>query len=317
MDIVYTLGSGSNWKNNELRFSIRSIFQNLTGFKNIYIIGDFPGFTLIHEEFKIHNKTNGLYHIAYPDEIGPKNADGNIIRKLIRAAKLKDLSEYFIFMNDDNYIIKPMHVNDIYPFHKGNMNTIDPEIYAFNYWGIRLGRTRYHLSQKGIVPLHFDHHAPFLMKKSLIDETYEQFDYASDVGLTVKSLYGSLHYPDAPLMKDEKVLFRAPFTLDYIRKRVKPALFVANNDTGLTPSFKFWLSETFPTPSPFEEVECDDKYVLAAEWEREGKPHSIGCKIFVNHYPLKKNEKRMYLNNDTYLVRKKMNYHIEKLIRNL
>jgi hypothetical protein len=314
MDIVYTLGTGSNWQNNELRFSIRSIFKNLKGFGNIYIVGAFPEFTLVHEDFKTVNENTRLFYINHPDEIGSHNADGNIIRKLIRAAQIPALSEDFIFFNDDNYVIKPMHVNDIYPFHKGNMNEIDPEVYSFNHWGKRLGRTRHALIQKGIIPLHFDHHAPFPMKKSLIESTYSQFDYASDIGLTVKSLYGSLHYPNASVMVDEKVLFRNEFKLDYIRKRVEKSLFVANNDTGLNGAFRFWLSETFPDPSPIEDVPCEDKYVLAAQWLREGKPHSIGSKIFVVQYPLKKNEKKMYLTNDTYLIRKKMNYHIDKMI---
>jgi hypothetical protein len=307
MDIIYTLGTGSEWKNNEIRFSVRSLYKNLSGFRNIYIIGEDPG--MLHGP--------NLFIVPHPDELGPRNADGNIIRKLIRASGIPELSEDFIFMNDDNYFLKPMHVSDIKPFHKGDMNDIDPTIYSFNAWGKRLGRTRTHLMEHGLKPLHFDHHAPFPMKKSLIKDCYKQFDYASGVGLTVKSLYGSIHYKDAPTMIDEKVLFRDPFDLKFITQRTKNTLYLANNDKGLNSSFKYFLYLNFPDPSPIEIKPCDDKIINVAEWYHNDKPYETGSELFIRHYPMRKNLHKLYRNNDTYLIRKKINYHLSKIITDL
>jgi hypothetical protein len=307
-DLVYTLGSGSNWKNNEIRFSLRSVFKNLSGYRNIFIIGEDPGFI----------KGDNIFFFPCPDIYNPnKNADGNIIHKLLFASKLAGLSEDFIFMNDDNYFLKPMHVDDIYPFHKGNMNDIDPSIYSFNHWGKRLGRTRTTLMSKGLAPLHFDHHAPFPMKKSELDPTYEEFDFGDDVGLTVKSIYGSIHYKDAPVMVDEKVLLRDPFTLDFITKRVKDCLYLANNDKGLNSSFKYFLYLNYPDAAPWETTPCDDKIVRVAEWFHNDKPYAQGSELFIEHYPMRKNLHKMYRNNDTYLIRKKIDYHLSKILRDL
>jgi len=44
MDIVYVLGSGSEWDDNEIRFSLRSVEKYLTGVGNVYIIGKKPNF---------------------------------------------------------------------------------------------------------------------------------------------------------------------------------------------------------------------------------------------------------------------------------
>lgn len=312
MDIIYTLGTGSNWSNNEIRFSIRSLFKNLKGFRNIYIIGEKPDFLLYDTEIDGHS----IFHMPFPDLYGHRNADGNIIAKLLHAAQNDDISDDFIFINDDNYFLKPIRVEDVKPFHKGNINEVDPQDFL-GIWGKRLGRTRMHLSQAGINPLHFDHHAPFPMKKSLMIRTYMPFDFMTDIGLTVKSIYGSIHYPDAPRMNDEKVMFRARFELKYIRARCTNCLYLAHNDDGLTSSMKYFLFENFPVPSDFEISPIDDKIINVAEWQFLKRPYEKGSQLFVKYYPLKKNLHKLFINNDTYLVRKKMNYHLEKIVRDL
>ena len=39
MDVVYILGKGSVWKDNEIRYSLRSIEKHLTGFDRVFIVG--------------------------------------------------------------------------------------------------------------------------------------------------------------------------------------------------------------------------------------------------------------------------------------
>ena len=62
LDVVYVLGTGSSWDNNEIRFSIRSVLKNLPGIGRIIIIGE---------------KSSGLkgfVYIAHPDEFPSINA---------------------------------------------------------------------------------------------------------------------------------------------------------------------------------------------------------------------------------------------------
>jgi hypothetical protein len=42
MDLVYVLGSGSRWGDNELRYSLRSVEKHLKGYNNVYLVGDKP-----------------------------------------------------------------------------------------------------------------------------------------------------------------------------------------------------------------------------------------------------------------------------------
>jgi hypothetical protein len=348
LDLVYTLGTGSQWQNNEIRFSIRSIIKNLTGYRNIYIIGETPNFlaplaqlaqvaplaqvstvaplaqvakfakvakvapnselrTLVHSE---------LFIIPHPDEIGPHNADGNIIRKLIRACAIPELSDDFIFLNDDNYFIKPIHINDIYPFYKGNLDTMDPNIFA-SIWGRRLGRTRYHISKQGFTPLHFDHHSPIKINKHLFPEIVSQFDYASEIGLTVKSIYASVAHPNAKLITTEEAAIFKPSTLEQINIMTKNALYMAHNDKALNDSIKYWLWQQFNQPSPYETTPPDDKIINIAEWEQRGRDYNEGVKLFTRYHKSQRNLTQLYQKNESSTLRKKLNYHFNSILKTL
>ena len=95
IDIVYALGTGSGWSDNEIRFSLRSIFKNLTNIGQIFIVGEKPA------------GLKGFIHVEHPDEFSSTNADGNIIRKVLRACQDPRVSEKFLFINDDHIIINP------------------------------------------------------------------------------------------------------------------------------------------------------------------------------------------------------------------
>jgi hypothetical protein len=307
-DIVFPLGTGSKWSNNEIRFAIRTIYKNLKGFRNIYIIGEDPGF--------LHGPN--LFIIPFTDPYNPnKNADGNIITKVLRACLEPNLSDNFLFINDDNYIIKPMHVNDIYPFHKGNMNDIDPNTFDKSIWGRRLGRTRMHLLNHGQQPLHFDHHAPIMFNKALFQEIVKQYDYSGDIGLTIKSLYGSHVYPDAPVMKGEKVAIFKPSKFAEINTFLKSALFAASNDPGLNDSFKYWLYTNFPDPSPLETTFPSDKILAVAKWVASGKDYDEGVQLYSQHIPFKANLKRLFTHNKSSLLTKKLNYYLTQILNEL
>ncbi|MFA5815861.1 MAG: hypothetical protein WC865_09615 [Bacteroidales bacterium] len=110
IDIVYVLGTGSSWSDNEIRFSLRSVFKNLTNIGQIFIVGERP------------DGLKGFLHIDHPDEFPSTNADGNIIRKVLQACKDPRVSEKFLIINDDHIIMKPMRAEKIPPFHFRNFH---------------------------------------------------------------------------------------------------------------------------------------------------------------------------------------------------
>jgi hypothetical protein len=249
-DVVYVLGSGSNWQNNEIRFSLRSIVENLKGLGNVYVIGEKPDWM------------QNVIHIMWPDEFGPGNADGNIIRKVLRACKEESLSEQFLFINDDHLILKPIEASEVPYIHKGDMNTF-PEIYfKRDYWRTRLKRTRDVLNFKELPCLHYDCHVPILFDKNVFPEVMSQFDYGIKPGYTMKSLYANSvsNDIDPVLLDGQKMTVFKHFNKEELNKRLEHCTFMSFNDAGLNLELKLWLIERFGSQSSFEKNDYSDMY---------------------------------------------------------
>jgi hypothetical protein len=279
IDVVYVLGTGSKWKNNEIRFSLRSLDRNLQEFRKIWIVGEKPEFI------------KGISHIPYPDEL-VNNADGNIIRKILRVCQEKTLTENFLFINDDHLVLKPIIASEIQPFHKGDLQGFTKEFYNLNFWRGRLFRTRNILLQKGLSTLHFDCHCPIVINKKRFPEVMGMFDYERNIGYTMKSMYGNVVHPDAPLMKGEKVTLFRPYTIKDLVIRTSNSLFASFNDDGLTPMLKEWLLNTFPEPSRFEkEISMDPSFEIIGWLQSDEKNYEEGKRLYDRYGKAKKAKK--------------------------
>ena len=306
IDIVYVLGKGSPWNNNEIRFSVRSIFRHLTGFRKIWIIGENPGCF-----------SDDVVFIQHPDEIGPHNADGNIIRKVLRACQEKDLTKNFLFINDDHFFIKPNIASQFPNLHKGDMNTFTEKYWKLNPWRKRLLRTRDVLNSKNLPCLHFDLHTPIIFNKAKFPQIMAQFDYHNDVGYTMKSLYGNMEYATDSRPNDGyKVKVFEYFTIDQINARIAGAHMLAINDAGINNHLKLWLYQQFPEPSPVETTPLQDKIIEIAHWENTGQDYSKGVEIY-NKYFNNRNLSHLFAMANTKAAQKKLNYKLTEKLRNL
>ena len=304
IDLLYVLGTGSNWNNNEIRFSLRSVHQNLKDVGKIWIVGHDPG------------GLKNINFIPHPDEIGPHNADGNITRKIIRACREEGLSDTFIKMNDDYLIIKPISTHDIVPMHKGDLTEKRNSYFSVNPWRKRLKRTMEALVEKGLPALHFDYHAPIPISKHDFEKTVSLFEYEHDIGICTRSMYGNIVYPDAYQLTYEKEKVFAHLTLEQINQLTECALFLAYNDDGLNQSLKYWLGYNFPDPSPYEEILVDDKYVEIGIWDKTGRDYEHGVEIFKKHYA-SKNMARLFTSYKTESLSKKLHYKLNSRINQL
>lgn len=109
-DIVYILGTGSIFNNEELRYSLRSVQMFIKGVRNVFVVGEDPGFL----------SDNVIYIPAkdiYPCDL--KNKDRNLWHKLEIACRHPLISEDFLFSADDNLVLKPSTWNDFIPRHTG------------------------------------------------------------------------------------------------------------------------------------------------------------------------------------------------------
>jgi hypothetical protein len=305
IDLVYVLGTGSKWNNNEIRFSLRSVCKNLQNVGKIFIVGEMPGF-LQH-----------CVHVPCADIFDPAiNADGNMTHKLLTVCRLADLSDDFLFMNDDFIINQPIAAHEIPWMHKEDMATRPPQYWTSQFYRFRLKRTFDELKKRGMKTMQYDYHAPMLMNKHHFISVMEQFDYAKDIGYTFRSLYGnSLELPAISITGLKVTVFKF-HALSEIASKTLNTFFVGYNDQGLNKSLKWWLIDNFRSKCSYETNYPEDKVFDLYWWMFNGKQWDDGVKVF-NRYYTNPHFKAMFACGETPALRRKMEYKLLMEIKNL
>jgi hypothetical protein len=305
VDLVYVLGKGSRWQDNEIRFSLRSVGKNLKNTGNIYIVGEIPDFV------------KNCIHVPCADIFGPAiNADGNMAHKLLTVCKRADLSENFLFMNDDFIINRPIAASEIKWLHKGDMASQPPSYWTSQFYRHRLKRTFDELKARGMATLQYDYHAPMLMNKNSFISVMEKFDYSRDIGYTFRSLYGnSLNLPAIPIHNQKVTVFKF-HTLEKINSKTFNINFVGYNDQGLNDSFKWWLIDSFPNKCKYETDRPQNKIFDVYFWIKKGKPYQEGAAIFKTYFK-HKHLAEMFMDRETEYLKTKLNYKLMQLTREL
>ena len=103
MDILYIVGTGSNWDNNELRYSLRSIEKFGRNVGRVYIAGNKPDFV-----------SDLVTHIPCKDETNRKHK--NILKKVLAAMQSSDIGKHFLISSDDHFYMREVDF-DNYPVY--------------------------------------------------------------------------------------------------------------------------------------------------------------------------------------------------------
>ena len=124
IDLVYTWGGEHNDKfniktsyNNELKYSLRSVFKNIDWFNKIYIVintpieSNFPSWfnELYSDRINIIDQKQ-IFPVYKHSELPCKVAD--IIETYIHL--IPGLSEHFLYLNDDFFINKPLNYTEFF-----------------------------------------------------------------------------------------------------------------------------------------------------------------------------------------------------------
>lgn len=172
MDVVYVVGDLTE----ELRYSLRSL--RFVDHDRVWIVGSLPDWA-----------TN-VEHIDVRDEWEKAR---NITEKLYAAATHPEVSDRFIYFNDDFFALRPTTVPNR---HRGKIDVEKPRFEMRGRLSLRESRewTFYHLHTWNVDPvISYDFvHTPMVMDKSGVAAS---IDKARSVGLLapqVRSLYGNL-----------------------------------------------------------------------------------------------------------------------------
>ena len=94
MDILYIIGTGSKWSNNELRFSLRSVEKFGKNVGRVFVCGANPGF--LSDEV-----------IFIPCDDPTDMPHKNIMHKIQHVLDTTDIGDEFILASDDHFYVKP------------------------------------------------------------------------------------------------------------------------------------------------------------------------------------------------------------------
>lgn len=226
IDIVYTVRRGGSRSNDkELMYSLRSIEKHLKNYRNIYIVGYKPDF--------IQN----VIHI--PAEDKHTVPDSNILRKLLTACNHPDISDSFLFFNDDHFLLSDFDA-PTFPYYYSSTLKDYLRKRVNDSYGRRSKNTMTYLLNNKLPIKHFDIHYPIIYEKAKFKQCFAKLPPAHQ-GYVIKSLYAnSLRIPGTEI-KDCK--FTNPPTPKNICYSTHPK-----------PKPEVWsfLESKFPVKSSFE-----------------------------------------------------------------
>lgn len=233
MDIVYILGQGSRWDNNEIRYSIRSVQENFPH-RRIFVVGILPPFL------------TGVVHVPAQDP--HSNKLKNAMEKIRAACLISEVSDAFVLMNDDFFILKP--TGGAMPYYtEGSLEAyMERHSTHGGYYYQAMGETRRLLKDAKLPEKNFELHVPMIIEKAKFLDMAEAIEWGR-VGYLFRSVYGNTFCGgvSGPEMKDVKI-YHASYLSAASRRP-----FLSTSDAAATNArFHKFLEDRFPEPSPYE-----------------------------------------------------------------
>jgi len=239
MDIVYILGTGSVWQNNEIRYSLRSVEKNISDLGNVFIVGEKPDW--------IQN----VFYLPHPDSHSEKWKNGFF--KIRRACLEEKISNTFLLMNDDFFIIKKIEAES-YPYYYNGLLSYSEKLHSKKFQTTR-AMTAETLGYNNRGLLNFSIHRPFKYNK-------EMFYHLPGIplhlkGFSVRSFYANYYNVPAVPSKDPLI---SPLRSGKDFERIVSGYsdFSIFSSTARSPAFHNWIRSLFPDPSSFEKKEGQD-----------------------------------------------------------
>ena len=241
IDIVYPITNLSKYRDDfELRYSLRSL-QQQNWVRNVYLVGHKPKWT------------RNVKHIPCIDPY-LSCKDVNIINKILRACINPELSETFVVNSDDQYILKPIDLQDLEPVleHPNRLAEFKMRA-AMNTWDKRVVDSVLWCSRNGYGDWIFQSHIPYIVNKEEYVSAMSKIPWGRGNGYTTH-IYLNMTVVKHP-EKEEKgrtLRIKTRVNLDEFNKAFNNAIFFNHNDSGFIPVVKKALEDHFPVKSRWE-----------------------------------------------------------------
>jgi len=237
IDVVYILRNTSKWQNNEIRYSLRSIEKNAKDIAGkVFLIGFCPKFI----------DTNELVHIVANDPYANKLR--NAIYKIKIACHDPRVSEKFMLMNDDFFIMRKMEY--VQNYSKGSLRHSEKRHRTkAGYYFKAIKETRKSLREIGIEsPIDYETHTPIMIEKKKFIALENRFNMMGHAHL-FRSVYCNVLGITGKDRRDVKIYWRDSADIEKIKK-----LDILSTDDKVVMDVQMqkFLKRRFSNPSKYE-----------------------------------------------------------------
>jgi len=265
-DVVYVLGRGSKWADNEIRYSIRSFQKHFKDLRNIVVVGQRPPWM------------RDVLHIPFADNMNI-NKDARMIQKIAAACKDSRVSDRFIFCTDDTFLNTPLSFSDFKGWHDGPMmydakedlkdhRNDNSEKIKPSAWFDYVYSTGEELKSRGLPDNNYDRsHCPQPIDSNEFLSIIKKWDFTKE-RYTCSNLYlnSSTIFPGENISGYNGKVYM-PMTTEELTKYLEDKLVWNVNDNGLTEEVKDKLQVLYPDPSKYEILIAHaDRREMAAHW---------------------------------------------------
>jgi hypothetical protein len=229
MDFVYICKDGNN---EELRYSIRSVVQSFPD-SNIWVVGGKPTW----------------YAGNYINIKQVLTKYRNAIQNLNAICNSNEISEKFILMNDDFYIVK--NINTIETYHGGlllDKINLYQKINSNSNYTRKLAATYKKIKSLNIEnPLDYELHVPMIMEKKKLKQILQNNDQ-----FLWRSIYGNVFSVGGEQMEDVKVYTKGPLVLKSYNLKKDDHIYLSSADTSFDMILSNILKKQFTEKTKYE-----------------------------------------------------------------
>lgn len=228
MTLLYVLGTGSVWQDNELRYSLRSACAHVPHLK-VAVVGHRPPW-LVNVE-----------HLPFGDM--DQHPVANTAQKLRAAVRTGLVSDDFLLLNDDFLFLEDRTEHPA--FVLGDLYRTVTQVGTKSAKHFAALAHSYGLLRKAGV-LHaydFESHHPLPMRKEHVDRMFRDHPITSQT-YAWRSLYGNLFHDAVITVADVK-----------LRQRFNPPRgthFSYDDSVAADPAFRAWCEARWPHSCPYE-----------------------------------------------------------------
>lgn len=237
--VIIPLASGtfaSHTQDVELRYALRSVEKYLKGYGDIFIIGQAPRW--------IKNVT--VIPATDNDKIYYK--ERNIFNKIMLACQDSRVSEDFLFLNDDHFLLSEFEAGEFPKYYQGLLIDELVRKTEFIYRNTLINTIE---ALKFKERWFFDVHCPIVYNKQKF-QTLDEYDWGKKYGYCIKSLYGNNPDKKSTIRHTTDLKLSGPLSSREIKEKIKDRLFFSTNDNVMEGGMLAVFEELYPSPSKYE-----------------------------------------------------------------